>query len=167
MKIQDLFEGTKVRGSYIGVHYSKESVNRLNKFAKSLKIDDIIDKDKYHSTIIYSTKPLPKAFKAIGKYKDPIIVQPKRLDIFDTDDGGVLVLKLDAPELVKRHKLLMKEYDLKFDYPNFTPHITLCYKLPDNYKLDKTIDLSSLKDLEVTEEYLTQLEKNWTDDEYD
>lgn len=155
----------KEDGAYIAVKFSDDSNDRLHEFATKLDIPNIVPKDKYHITVIYSTKSVPKKFKAKGKFKDPLLVQPNHLTIFPTSEGnGALVLELYSAELVKRHKELMKKYDLKYDFDEYKVHVTMSYDVGDEYKIDKDASLKSLADLEVAEEYYDKLNKDWVKD---
>lgn len=54
-------------------------------------------------------------------------------DRFGTDEENILVLKLDAPTISARHHELRESFGATHDYPDFTPHITLCYDFTGDY----------------------------------
>lgn len=148
-------------GAYVACKFSKKSADALHKFAEELKLENIVPHDKFHITIIYSTKSVPKSFKAKGKFKKPLIVQPKKLTIFPTSEGdGALVLELHSEELEKRHKELMEKYDLQYSFDEYKVHVTLSYDVKD-YKIDKDTSFKSLSDLEIVEEYYDVLDTEW------
>lgn len=156
-------EGKKPDGTFVGVKISKESKDALISASKKMKVPNIIDKDKIHITLIYSRKHLPK-FEAKGKLEKPIIVSVDKLDIFPAQEGDskALIVKLDAPDLVKRHKEIMKEEGATYDFPKYIPHITLSYDVGDfDAKAEKITDYMSNSNLEIVEEYAQDLELNW------
>lgn len=163
MKLQDLIleKETKTEGSYIAVNFSKESQKRLHEFSKKLKIKNLVPEDKYHITIIYSTKPVPKTFKAKGELDPPILANPKHLTIFPTQDKKrALVIELTCKKIVNRHRELMDKYDLKFGFPSFKPHITLSYDC-EEFEIPDDLDYSLLEDLEIVNEYHEALNLDW------
>jgi 2'-5' RNA ligase len=148
-------------GAYIACKFSEDTQNTLYKFAEDLNLTDIVPKDKFHITVIYSKTPITTNFKAKGDYKTPLLVQPKELTVFGTREGnGALVLELYAPELAQRHQYLMKKYDLAYDFPEYKAHVTLSYDVGKGFEIP-TISLKPLTDLEVTNEYYEPLNKDW------
>lgn len=152
---------TETTGSYIAVKFSKDTQNRLAKFAKSLTIDNRVPREKFHITVIFSSTPVPKTFEAQGDIDPPILAQPKHLSIFPTKTGSnALVLEMDCPELAKRHKELMSKYNLKYDYPEYKVHTTLSYDVGD-WEIPTITNFNNVQDLEITNEYLEPLQLDW------
>ena len=162
MLLAELMDTTKTEeGSYIAVKLSKETQDRLADFANSFKIENIVPREKFHITVIYSTKSVPKTFKALGDIDPPILAQPKHLTIFETKGGSsALVLELDCPELVKRHNDLMSKYNLKYDFPEYKVHVTLSYDVGD-WEIPTVVDYKDIQDLEIVNEYLESLKLDW------
>ena len=146
-------------GTYVGVKLSKKSKTELFNLAKDLKIPNMLDKSKYHITVIYSRKYLP-TFEALGKYDKPIIATPQKFSIFGAkNDENCLVLELNCPEIIKRHKHIMKLYDAVYDFDVYKCHITLSYDVED-FDI-KNVSYESLKELEIVEEYKENLNLDW------
>lgn len=88
--------------------------------------------------------------------------KPTDLDIWFGESGErCLVLKYDCPELCIRHKYLMETHNATYDFPDFTPHITLSYDMCD-------VDIASLPNIHdyldsicITYEYSRELIVDW------
>lgn len=149
-------------GTYIAVHFSKESRDKLQALAKSLKVDNIIEKSKYHVTIVYSRKAFTD-FTINGKLKKPWKATPTELEIFETQSGSrALVLRLDAPKLVERHEYFKREHGATYDFDEYKTHVTLSYDVGPDWKIPKDFDITKLfKSLEIDEEYYEPLNNDW------
>jgi hypothetical protein len=87
----------------------------------------VVKPKDYHSTLLYSRKGSVE----LSKPKSDAIYSAtiKNLELW-TEHDIALVATLDCPKLVKRHEQLMsKNPDLEWDYPEYKPHITICYDL--------------------------------------
>jgi hypothetical protein len=94
--------------------------------------------DSIHSTIIYSKDIIPAKDIKIKLPDSPIIGRNPRLDIFQTDDDGdVLVLLFDCMELCALHEIIKQNYNLRTKYDFYRPHITLeknyCFEYPNTH----------------------------------
>lgn len=58
---KEMMEAKKT-GSYIGVKFSKESNDKIFEFMKDINIPNMVNRDDFHSTIIYSKKNLKMNF---------------------------------------------------------------------------------------------------------
>lgn len=154
-----LFEDSQY-GTFVGVKFDPETCEMLRKFAEDNDIPNPVPSDDYHCTVIYSKKYLPN-MKAQGKLDDDIVANPKDFDLFGEDKDS-LVLKLDAPDLVKRHKDLMKEHGATYDFDEYIPHVTLSYDAPD-FDLDD-LDPDDLGTLVVVEEYSEDIDPDFKND---
>jgi 2'-5' RNA ligase len=157
----------EVNGSYVAVSFSEDSQNRLTDFAHNLKLSNLVPKDKYHVTVIYSRIALPKEFKVQNLSEvEPLIVTPKHFSVFPTQSGKkALVLELDSPELVERHTSIMDKYDATYDFDEYKPHVTLSYDMGD-FELPDDIDeraKNELGELEIIEEYHEPLQLDWAE----
>lgn len=146
------------KGTYVGVRLSKESIEKVLGIIKKLDVPEPVKESEMHLTVIFSRKHLPD-FKPRGKLDEPIKIKAKKLDIFPSGDGdsNVLVIIMDAPDLINRHEEIMDEHKATYDFPEFIPHMTLSYNCGDfDYKKHNMGDL--LGSLEIDREYEEELE---------
>lgn len=160
MKLIELTENKN--GTYAGYKFDKDDLNKIEKWCKENKIPTPVSKNEMHTTILYSKKPCPN-YKPLGKLSSPIKASIEEQEVWDTQDKKrALVVKLNSPDMVKRHKQLMKEHKASFDYDEYKPHITLSYDVGKDFTLDK---ISKLKDsvgsIQAVEEYYEPLKDNW------
>ncbi len=157
MKLEDLFE--QARGTYAGIRYDTPSKRAIHKYISENKLPNAIRPDKVHTTLLYSRKHLPN-YKPAGPIS--LTCHPKGFTVFQTRGEGpstkALVLLLDCPELVKRHKELMAEHGATYDFPTYEPHITFSYDLGD---IDYTKLPAFTTPLHAVEEYAEDLDLNW------
>lgn len=150
-------------GTFVGMHISKGSKEALVRACKKMNVPNRIRRDKMHITVIYSRKHLPE-FKAVGTFEKPIEVGVDKLEIFPTQDGtsNVLVVRLNAPELVKRHKEIMKDHKATYDFDEYKPHITLSYNVGE-FDVNAVDVAENMDDptLSVVSEYQEDLDLNW------
>jgi hypothetical protein len=93
--------------------------------------------------------------------KNPIVVEPKGLNIFQTQEGAnCLVLEFYTPDLVKRHESLMSKYNLTYDFDSYIPHTTLSYSSGD-FEIPDDIDFKALGQLHIVKEYHEALNLDW------
>lgn len=119
------------QGTYINLKLDDESKTKLFAFVKTLDIFSPLQPDTYHVTITYSRKPCPDAEQY--QFLLPVTCKAKEWKLFDTQKGGkCLVLVLDSPELVQMHNDIKQAYGATHDYPDYHPHVTICY----NYEKD-------------------------------
>ena len=150
------------KGTYVGVRFSSDTMDILEQYNKENSIPNPLKRSKMHSTILYSRKHCPN-YIAPGILQQPEIARAGKFDVFTStaSDGTVsrcLVVKLNSPYLQLRHTTLMHEHSATFDYPTYTPHITLSYDIGD-------MDITNLPplygDLEIVEEYGMDLDLDW------
>lgn len=150
------------KGTYVGVRFSRKTLDLLEQYNKDNNIPNALKPAKMHSTVLYSRKFCPN-YIAPGILNAPVIARPGKFDVFTStsSDGTVsrcLVVKIDSPYLQLRHTTLMHEHSATFDYPVYTPHITLSYDIGD-------MDISALPplygDIEIVEEYGMDLDLDW------
>lgn len=151
-------------GTYIAVHFSKATQNKLRDLAEALGIPKgtCVAGNKMHCTIVYSRKPF-KDFTIHGKMKEPWIGTPTKLEIFPTQSGSrALVLRFDCPEMKERHEYFKKEYGATYDYDEYKIHVTLCYDVGKDWQIPKDFDVKEHIDkIEVSEEYYEPLNLDW------
>ena len=152
-------------GLYIAVNYNPYSVNKIIEIAENYQVPNIIASDKFHTTLIYSTK----GAENVEVYDNiQYVVLPNALDIWTSKSGEkCLVLKVDCKQLVDRNKELMSRYGFVSDYPEYIPHITISYAIGDWNRIDEMQSyLNSNKIynmLLTTGEYMENLQTEWSD----
>lgn len=122
-------------GTYAAVKFDHATRKSIHRYCAMANIPNMIRPDKLHTTLLYSDRDLP-LFEPNDKYVYPLVAYPAGMDIWDTtnDQGQVehcLVVLLDCPHLIERHKLLMREHDAVYPFPNYQPHMTLSYNVGD------------------------------------
>ena len=157
-----LVENYKSDGVYIGIRY-ENTVEVLKDFFEELKkrgVKNVIPFEKIHTTLIYSSKNPDSEIK-IGEDLLGVKVKFSKFHIFDSADGKkVLVLKLNSNALVDKHKKLMKDHNLSYDYDEYIPHITVSYDIGDlDLNIIKGIKLP--KELSIKEVYVNRIIKSW------
>lgn len=173
MKLVELVEkkdedDTRKGGTYAGYRFNKDDIKELRTWAKNKKIPNRVPQEKFHCTLLYSRKPCPD-YEPLGELEEPIVAKVDSPEIWDTqDEKRALVVRLNAPNMVKRHKKLMKDHDATYDFDEYKPHLTLSYDVGKDFTVD---DLKDLKDhigeIRAVEEYGEQLVDEWqkSDDE--
>lgn len=164
MKLTEITEAKKTPdGTYAGVRFKPKTIKAIKAFIKDNEIPNPIRTEKIHTTLLYSKKHLPD-FEPRGKLDDMMVGKPSGFEKWPSqpdDEGNVamcLVLKYDCPDLVARHKDLMKEHDAHYDFDEYKPHITFSYDVAslqckDLPKFDA--------DIEIVEEYGEDLNLDW------
>ena len=160
MKLINITENKKEPdGTYVGAKISKRSKKALREFCIENKIPNRQRSEKMHTTIIYSRKYDNSLQVSQELY--PFTAKIIKAEVFETyNKKNALVARLDCPELVKRHKELMKTYDLTYDYDEYKAHITLSYDCGDFDP--ESLDFGKLT-VEFTEEYMEDLVLDWND----
>lgn len=154
-----LAENKKPKGTYVGVRLTPQSNAKLRKFAKQIKVPNILDNDKMHITVIFSRNHLDN-YTPPGKLETPIEAEVNTLTVFQKEEEGskrVLVVTLKSPELHKRHKEIMKEPGATYDFDEYIPHVTLSYDCGDFDETGHNIKKFFNEPLEIDEEYEEEL----------
>ena len=150
------------KGVYLAVKYTQSNAEDLMLYIKDNNIPSTLTKDDIHSTVIYSRK---YADISINDIEDLGSAEPLKFHIFETqEDKRALVILLKSEYLENRHKDLMKEHNLTYDFKEYLPHITLSYDIGD-YDISK-LDIKDLpKHLTINTEYKEDLDlnKSYTD----
>ena len=165
MKIKEILEAEKKKGTYAGAHFSEATKKALGQYCKDNNIPNAINPDKFHTTILYSRKYLPE-YKAAGVYDPMMVGKPK--DTFhawktspsdpNAEKTNCLVLPFDCEALNARHKELMDTHGGTYDYDEYKTHVTLSYNVGD-------LDVEKLPpfggDIEIVDEYQEDLNLDW------
>ena len=164
-----LTEIAKNKGTYAGVHFTKETLNNIKDYMESNDIPNPLQNSKMHSTLLYSRKYLPN-YKPAGKYEEPLKGEPVKFEKWPSQpdsEGKVsmcLVLLYDCPDLNARHSELMKEHNAEYDFDDYNTHITFSYDVADF----RTNQLPEVKfDIELMEEYMEDLNLDWANSNSD
>lgn len=157
-EITKLFEAPE-DGTFAGVRFSDASVQALKEFADANQIPNQTPTEDYHSTLLFSHTPLPD-YEPHGAYKSALTAIPKDATIFGEGDEKALVIVLDAPGLVKRHKYLMNKHpEATWDHDEYIPHVTLSYNAGDFDP--NSLNVADIGPLEFVEEYGDDIEPDW------
>lgn len=122
------------KGTYAAYRVSYETKLGLTALSNRLGLEHQLHPNQLHTTLLYSRKDHPEyepdeslRFEAkFGGY-----------EVFTSNSGeSALVILLDCPELVERHKTLMETHNATYDYPVYRPHITLTYNAPRGFKFE-------------------------------
>jgi len=120
-------------GLCVAVKFSLNTVHALDVYARHLKLPNLLNPSEYHTTIVYSRKPV-KQYPCLDTLSTPIINKGWRnLTILGTDKL-VVAVEFKSTFLQLRHQIA-KRLGASFDYPQYKPHITLTKTLPPGYKL--------------------------------
>jgi len=120
-------------GTYAAMEMSDYSKKMLDNYL-NMVLDPAMertDPSTYHTTIMYSRTPVPKAEEYIGTYEGSNGT-PKEWEVFPTKNNGkCLVLKLDFPIAVHLNNIF-KSMGATSDYPDYKPHVTVAYDFQED-----------------------------------
>ena len=151
-------------GTYCACRYTIESKKKINHWMSENSIPNPIDVEKLHTTVIYSRVEIPidRIFDALARIaiKD-IELGIKGFDKFEISPGSnkyALVALLDA-EILERFHLTLRTYGATHDFPEYHPHVTLSYNIPDEFDIS-SISIPNFK-LLAEDIYFEPLNLNW------
>jgi 2'-5' RNA ligase len=154
-----LSESKEKKGTYVGVRLTPKSTGLLRKFAREIKVPNILANEDMHITVIFSRNHIDN-YKPLGKLDPTIEVEVNTLTVFQNEEEGskrILVVTLKAPELTKRHNEIMKEPGATYDFDSYIPHVTLSYDCGDFDETGHGIKKFFKEPLEIDEEYEEEL----------
>lgn len=148
-------------GTFAGLRFYNQDAQRLAQFALDNEIPNPEPAEKLHVTLLFSRTPVPD-YEPWGLLKKGMYATPLEARIFgDEEDDRALVIVLDSPDIVKRHKQLMSQHkEATYDHDEYIPHVTLSYNC-GNFD-PKTLDVSSLSMLTLVEEYGDDIDPDWS-----
>lgn len=154
MKMSEL---KPITGTYVGLRVTEQSHNSIRDFCATNCIPTkagYFDR-RLHTTLIYSRK------QCKGLFAEPDTQHRAEFigyDLFTSEGKNcVLVMKLNAPTVVARHLQIMAQYGATYDFPVYTPHITLSYDYSGN-----VADLPVYNELIfLGNEYVEDLKIDW------
>lgn len=146
-----LAENNHDSGTYVNVKPTEDDKNKLYDWVISNGIKPPMDKDDYHTTIIYSKTPCPDV-KGYD-FNLPVTGTICGWKIFGSDLGKCLVAVIQSSDLQKINADLKRDYGATSDFPEYIPHITVSWKfegsLPDDYPaMNVTFDKVEVKGID-------------------
>lgn len=120
-------------GTYVALKLTPESQRALEEYsyANGINVPVKILEEGYHVTVLYSTVACE------GIQVDPTKPYAATFAGFDMFTAGytapgepensVLVVKLDAEDVVRRHDFFMTIYGATHSFPVYQPHVTMSY----------------------------------------
>ena len=158
----------KTPGVYAMVDVSKRDASIISNIIHSCWDAIVVDyphsfliPQDYHATFLYSEAGDYRKIKPIVNVQYQARI--KDIEVWDTHDKCV-VLILSAPSLEERHKQLMDEHNLEWDYLHYIPHITICYDIsPKKEPLANLKDKLVGRSLVLVNEQIEALDKEHSD----
>ena len=107
---------------YVCRYLSKESAQDVSEVAKEIGLKDLVPINKMHTTIVYSSKEVEWSPDMADQ--DDLLVGGLILFI---ELSGHPVIALSSMELQNRHYNLNASLEASYDFPTYTPHVTMSY----------------------------------------
>lgn len=146
----------EMKGSYVGVRYSEQSLKMLKDLQKMYKVPNPTPAKDMHTTVAFSRNKID--FPLENKVSQSVS-RDVQFHVFMTGSGTrALVLKIKSDYLKSRHDLA-NELGASYDFPDYIPHITLSYDIGELKFTQKPFKLES--ELEIVSEYGEELDLNW------
>lgn len=163
MRYTELKEEKEGPGTFVGVNLGPKTLKRLTNWIDSQDIDKPTPTDDIHITLILSKT---KEFSWDPETYDPkikVLPDTYKFDKFG-DEGNVLVLTFQCPDLREKHFNAREEHNLSWDFDDYHPHITLSYDA-------ENIDINDLDyptfPIYLEGEYVEPFDSDWKDDKID
>ncbi len=122
LPVDYLFENYQPGGTYCSILPSNESKEALLNFCAGLGIDNLVDADEYHCSIICSDEPCPDVAKA--EFGLPFEAIMKGFQVFG-EESKVLVIELLCPDAKTLHDNFIEKFGATHKFPEYVPHITI------------------------------------------
>jgi len=145
--------------AFVGAPLDHDCATLLHALAEAAGVKNVLPPSKMHVTVYYNdemTDHIPPEdgftfdYKASGKGIE--------LERFG-DDGDVLVLRLDIPNLVSANREFVKTFGPPPKYPNYNPHVTLSYD-------DTTTNINSVRLVTAVGIYTSKIRVKRINDSY-
>lgn len=163
MLLTDLYERRSAErpiGTYAAVTFSEATVKSIVELQEKLKVPNPLTSSKFHSTLLYSRVVLPN-YVPQGELT-PVVTSDTEdftIQIWPAKDKkNVAVLTYPCQWLKDRWEDLMEEHQATWDFPDFTPHVTLSYDVGDWKPKEQIVSFSSKKPIVIVNEYSKPLE---------
>lgn len=145
-----LFESKYPGGTYASLIPSEECKEELFAYCNSLGIENLVEPNEYHCTLLYSKVSCPDiAQEDFDLPCKAMIIGFKILGV----ETPVLVAELYCPNATKLHDKFIEEYNATHDYPEYIPHITIA----NEYTGDLPVDIPEF-DIEFEDKNIEKLE---------
>jgi hypothetical protein len=118
-------------GTYVALEVDPFCRRLIDDFSRqSLRLDNRVDPDTLHTTVIYSRAPVPEAYGM--RTNCCVVARPIAYEIFPTSDGKrCLVLLVESTRLRDLNEMLVK-CGATSDYDRYNPHVTLSYDFTES-----------------------------------
>ncbi len=129
----------KNNGKYITLKPDEQSKAHLLSLIKKLRLENPVQENDLHITLIYS-KEVRKEANDYKINQKEYTVNASHFDLYG-DNKDCLVIAIDSEELHKKHNFL-KENGFQHSYEKYNPHITIAFnvsEVPDDILL-KTLN---------------------------
>ena len=114
-------------GTYASVKVLDHSAERIREFVKKHRLPrSFEDRQPLHATLIWSRRECPDMVPDIDRNYFATV---EGYTVFFSEGKQRLVMLLKSPQLVERHKQLMREHNATYDYPEYHPHVTIAYDI--------------------------------------
>ena len=120
-------------GTYVALKLTPDSQKALEEYsyANGINVPVKILEEGYHVTVLYSvvpchaiqvdpTKPYAATFDSFDMFTSGYTPQGE-------PDNCVLVVKLKAEDVTRRHEFFKTIYGATHSYPQYQPHVTISY----------------------------------------
>lgn len=120
--------------TYVAVKPDLESRESLVELAEVIGLSNslLVPEDKMHCTVAYSRDPIDDPSTIVQTFL-PATATGDDFDMFGPEKK-TLVLKLSSVSLRALH-VSLRNLGASHDYPTFEPHVTLCYEVPEGFKM--------------------------------
>lgn len=148
MRYLELYEEQQ-HGTFVGLKLTPQTINKITEWYKKNDIED--PNYDLHVTLIFDKTAKfswdPKSYK-------PALKIPAKSGSFDLygPSNNTLVYKFKNDTLEKRHNGAREMYDLDWDYPEYSPHVTLAYSIPAGFDIKELSPIDF--DIEIYKEYV-------------
>jgi hypothetical protein len=156
---QFLAESKEGDGTYASVTFTSGSTKQLRDIQKQYGIPNPLQRNKFHSTLIYSRNVLKDVDSK--DLRLPLDTKSFVMEEWDQRNGKTcLVLKYESEWMKERHDFY-RSIGGTHDFDSYTPHITLSYDLEDKAGQfnGKTVELNLTLAREVVEPLNTEWSK--------
>jgi hypothetical protein len=138
-------------GTYVKFVFNEDTNNKLKKLQDILKLDN--KHDDFHITLVYNQDKIN--FDNNTNINE--VIKASHLEIFkNKENKNCLVLIINNNDYINSRFQYSLELGATWDYPDYTPHITLSYDIP-NENIDELLDTSIILNLTITDEIVEDL----------
>lgn len=168
MKILELLQEQESKGTYAAVRFDDKTTTAIAKYIEDNDIPNGTPEAKMHCTVLYSRKHCPN-YEPAGEIDPPWTGTPDKLEVWesrgklrDEKPSRCLVMKFKCDKLNERHKELMDEHDVTYDFPEYKTHITLSYDIGDMDETKLPDIKEAVGEMKIVEEYGEDLDLSWS-----